>query len=110
MTVVETVQFLKDAEGLMSESDRARLVKFIGANPQAGDLIPETGGVRKLRWALQGGGKRGGALFHNEALPVFLLALYGKNERANLSKAERNAMARVVPAIVQGDSRGRGTK
>ena len=49
MTVVETVRFLKDAEGLLPESDRARLVEFIGANPEAGDLIPETGGIRKLR-------------------------------------------------------------
>jgi hypothetical protein len=114
MTVVETVRFLKDAEGLIPESDRARLVEFVGANPEAGDLIPETGGIRKLRWALPGGGKRGGArviyFFHNESLPVFLLTLYGKNERANLSKAERNAMAKLVPTLIQSYSKGRGTK
>lgn len=114
MTVVETVRFLKDAEGLMPESDRARLVEVVGANPDAGDLIPETGGIRKLRWALPGGGKRGGArviyLFHNENLPLFLLAMYGKNEKANLSKAERNAMAKLVPALIHGYSRGRGKK
>jgi mRNA-degrading endonuclease RelE of RelBE toxin-antitoxin system len=113
-TVVETVRFLKDAEGLIPESDRARLVEFIGANPEAGDLILETGGVRKLRWALPGGGKRGGArviyFFHNETLPVFLLALYSKNERANLSKAERNAMAKLVPTLIQGYSKARGAK
>jgi mRNA-degrading endonuclease RelE of RelBE toxin-antitoxin system len=111
MTVVETVRLLKDAEKLMPGSDRARLVEFIGANPEAGDVIPETGGVRKLRWALAGGGKSGGArviyFFHNENLPVFLLAMYGKKEKANLSKAERNAMAKIVPAIVQGYARGR---
>lgn len=114
MTVVETVRFLKDASGLMPESERVQLVEFVGANPKAGDLVPETGGVRKLRWALPGGGKRGGArviyFFHNESLPVFLLAMYGKNEKANLSKAERNAMAKVVPAIVQGYAKGRGAK
>ncbi len=114
LTVVETVRFLKDASGLMPELERARLVEFVGANPEAGDLIPATGGVRKLRWALPGGGKRGGArviyLFHNERLPVFLLAMYGKNEKANLSKAERNAMAKIVPTIVQGYARGRGAK
>jgi hypothetical protein len=114
MTVVETVRFLKDASGLMPESDRARLVEFIGANPEAGDVIPETGGVRKLRWALPGAGKRGGArviyFFYNDSLPLFLLAMYGKNEKANLSKAERNAMARIVPALVQGYADCRGAK
>ncbi len=91
---------------MIPESDRARLIEFIGANPEAGDLIPETGGIRKLRWALPGGGKRGGArviyFFHNETLPVFLLAVYGKNEKANLSKAEPNAMAKLVPRLIQG--------
>ena len=61
MTVVETVQFLRDADSLMTDPDRARLVEFLGTNPEAGDLMPETGGVRKLRWALPGRGKRGGA-------------------------------------------------
>jgi len=113
-SVVETARFLKDADRLMPESDRAELVGYIAANPEVGDLIPETGGVRKVRWALPGGGKRGGArvvyYYHNENLPVFLLAAYGKNEKANLSKAERNAMARLVPALIQTYSEGSRTK
>ena len=104
MTVVETGRFLKDADRLMPEAERAELVEFIAANPESGDLIPETGGVRKLRWALPGGGKRGGArviyYFHNESLPVFLLAAYGKSEKANLTKAERNAIGKLVPMLV----------
>ena len=110
MTVVETGRFLKDADRLMPETERAELVKFIAANPESGDLIPETGGVRKLRWALPGGGKRGGArviyYFHNESLPVFLLAAYGKSEKANLTKAERNAIAKLVPMLVVEYARG----
>jgi hypothetical protein len=105
MTVVETDRFLKDARPLMPESERTNLVSFVAINPNAGDLIPETGGVRKLRWARPGKGKRGGArviyYFHSEQLPVFLLAAYGKNEKANLTKAERNAMAKLVPMLVQ---------
>ena len=106
MTTVETARFLKDAKPLMSDSERDELVVFVGANPEAGQIIPETGGVRKIRWALAGRGKRGGArviyYYHNQRLPLFLLAVYGKNEKANLSKAERNAMKRLVPVLVAG--------
>jgi hypothetical protein len=106
MTVVETARFLKDAKPLMSDSEREELVAFVGANPEAGEIIPETGGVRKIRQALAGRGKRGGArviyYYHNERLPLFLLAVYGKNEKANLSRAERNAMKRLVPVLVAG--------
>jgi hypothetical protein len=62
--------------------------------------------VRKVRWALAGKGKRGGArviyYHHSESLPVFLVAAYAKNEKANLSRAERNAMKRLVPILVSG--------
>ena len=106
MTVVETGEFLKRAKPLMRDSERAELVAFIGANPEAGEIIPESGGVRKIRWALEGRGKRGGArviyYYHNEHLPVFLLSAYAKNRKANLDNAERNAMRRLVPALVAG--------
>lgn len=106
MTVVETERFLKDIRPLLSDAQRAELVAFIAANPEAGEVIPETGGVRKIRWALAGKGKRGGArviyYHHSERLPVFLLAAYAKNEKANLSRAERNAMKRLVPILVTG--------
>jgi len=49
MTVVETARFLKDARPLVSDPERAEIVAFIGANPEAGQVIPETGGVRKLQ-------------------------------------------------------------
>jgi len=103
---VKTARFLKDVKSMMSDSEREELVAFLGSNPAAGEIIPETGGIRKIRWALAGRGKRGGArviyYFHNERLPVFLLAAYGKNEKVNLSMAERNAMKRLVPILVAG--------
>ena len=104
MTVLETREFLRKASPLMSDSERADLVAFVGANPEAGEVIPETGGVRKLRWALAGMGKRGGArviyYYHNHQLPVFLLSIYAKNKKGNLSKAEQNAMKGLVPALI----------
>jgi mRNA-degrading endonuclease RelE of RelBE toxin-antitoxin system len=87
MTVVETGEFLRHTRRLMSERERAELVAFVGANPEAGEVIPESGGVRKIRWALQGRGKLGGArviyYYHNERLPVFLLSAYAKNRKAD---------------------------
>jgi hypothetical protein len=96
MTVVETNRFLNDTKPLMSDAERSELVAFIAMNPETGKTIPETGGVRKIRWALPGKGKRGGArvvyYYHSERLPVFLLAAYAKNEKANLQQGreERN--------------------
>ena len=73
--------------------------------PTAGDLIEGTGGVRKLRWARDGRGKSGGVrviyYFHSEAMPLYLLTMFAKNERANLSKAVRNALAGLVDLLVQ---------
>ena len=65
-----------------------------------------TGGVRKLRWAVSGRGKRGGArviyYYHGDELPVFLLDAYAKKEKANLTQAERNAIRQLVPMLVAG--------
>lgn len=106
MTVVETARFLKDVKAMMSDSERGDLVAFVAANPEAGEIVPETGGVRKVRWALAGRGKRGGArviyYYHSERLPVFLLAAYGKNEKANLTRGERNTMKRLIRLLVAG--------
>lgn len=106
MAVVETERFLKDVGRMMSESERAELVAYMGANPEAGEIMPGTGGVGKIRWALPGKGKRGGArviyYYHSESLPVFLLAAYAKNEKADVSSAERNAMKQLVPILVAG--------
>jgi hypothetical protein len=56
--------------------------------------------VRKLRWALEGRGKRGGArvvyYFHNETMPIFALTAYAKNERADITQADRNEYRRLT--------------
>jgi hypothetical protein len=103
MTVVETPIFLRKAADLLDEEERSELAMFLAANPEAGDVIPESGGVRKLRWAIRGRGKRGGVrviyYFHNDAFPLFLLTLFAKNKKANLTRAERNEVRKLVPLL-----------
>lgn len=63
-----------------------------------------TGGIRKLRWSRGNKGKRGGVriiyYYHDERIPLYLLTIFGKNERANLMKADRDALARMVGTLV----------
>ena len=110
MTVVETPFFVRKAAGLLAEEERLQLIAFVGANPEAGDIIPESGGVRKVRWAAKGKGKRGGIravyYFHSEAFPIFLLTVYSKNQKANLTKAERNEIKMLVPSLVKTYGKG----
>jgi hypothetical protein len=84
---------------------------LLGLNPEAGDIVPESGGVRKVRWAAQGRGKRGGLrviyYFHRETFPLFLLTVYPKNQKANLTKAERNEFKRLIPILVRTYVKGR---
>lgn len=100
ITVVETPEFLSASRGLFDEDERTLLISYLAAHPLAGDLIAGTGGVRKLRWAMAGRGKRGGArviyYVHSERLPVFLLTAYAKNVRADLSAKERAELKAVV--------------
>ena len=103
ITVVETRNFERAARRLLAQDRLADVIGLIAANPVIGDLVPETGGIRKLRIALEGRGKSGGArviyYFHSETMPVFLLDLFAKSEKENLSKAERNALAKLVRGI-----------
>lgn len=109
-TVVETPTYLRAAEAFYSEADRERIVRTIAADPEAGDLMPGTGGYRKLRFARPGMGKRGGArivyLYGGEDLPIFLITVYAKAEKGNLSKAEQNALAKMAKSFFA-DYRGK---
>jgi hypothetical protein len=105
ITVVETPEFLTASSKFMSEEERALLVDYLAYNPTAGDLISGTGGVRKLRWGLEGRGKRGGArvvYFHHSAgIPLFALTAYAKNERADLSQQDRNDFRQLTTLLVE---------
>ncbi len=81
----------------------SELVTFLGSHPKSGVIMPETGGVRKLRYAREGSGTSGGYriiyYYHSERIPLFLLACFGKNEKANLTKAERNQMRKLTAIL-----------
>ncbi|MBV8657761.1 MAG: type II toxin-antitoxin system RelE/ParE family toxin [Burkholderiales bacterium] len=102
-TLVELPEYRKQAERLFTEEERADLLTHLAEHPKAGALIPGTGGVRKLRWGRGSAGKSGGArviyYYHSERIPLFLLTAYGKNDQANLSKAERNELAQLVDIL-----------
>jgi len=105
VSVVETPEFLATTRRIMGDEERGLLVDYLARNPLAGDLIPGTGGVRKLRWVLEGRGKRGGArvvyYYHNDAMPIFALTAYAKNEQADISQADRNDFRRLTALLVE---------
>ena len=71
ITIAEML-FIRQAAAVWTDDERAAFVDFIAANPKAGDLVPDTGGIRKVRWGRQGSGKRGGVrviyFYHDTAM------------------------------------------
>ncbi len=96
ITVIETASFLADSKHIFSPEERAAVVDLIAADPKCGVAIRGTGGCRKVRVPLGGGGKSGGArvvyFFSGTNLPVFLLAVFAKNDKDNISQAEANTL------------------
>ena len=112
--VAETPTFQRDAAAAgMTDAEKAELIGYLAANPEAGEIIVGTGGARKLRWRRPGAGKSGGyriiTYFAGRALPVFLLTLYAKGERANLTPAERNTLRVILSGIAE-SYRGRARR
>ncbi len=103
-TVVETPEFHRQVRGVLTDAELKELIDYLAANPDAGDPISRTGGARKVRWAALGKGKRGGArvitFYSGSTVPVFLLTIFGKGEKVNLTMAERNELRKVLGGLV----------
>ena len=105
ITVVELPLFQRLARGVWDDAERDAFVDFIARNPESGDVIPETGGVRKVRWQRQGMGKRGGArvvyFYHDPQMPIFLLLVYAKAQRENMTADEKKQVRALGTALKQ---------
>lgn len=93
ITVIEFAAFLAQVGKCIGSEERDELIEYLARNPEEGDEIPGTGGLRKLRWAGKGKGKRGGLrviyYFYNETAPVFLLTVYGKDAQEDLTSEQK---------------------
>lgn len=87
-TIIETPTFSADANLLWSEEERGAFCAWLAAYPEAGDVIPSSGGCRKVRWARSGTGKSGGVrVIYFTRLPcgeIWLLLIYAKSVRGNI--------------------------
>jgi hypothetical protein len=103
-TVVETPTYLTAAtKAGMTESERVAAVDQIASDPQAGDIIPGGGGVRKVRVAGRGKGKSGGyrilTYYLTDDEPVFLISVINKSKVANLSDTQKAVVKAVAKDI-----------
>ncbi|MCF8241416.1 MAG: type II toxin-antitoxin system RelE/ParE family toxin [Melioribacteraceae bacterium] len=105
ITLVELPEYIKRAEKILTKDERNELLFYLSARPKSGSIIQGTGGIRKFRWASKGKGKSGGSrviyFFYNETIPLFLLTIFSKNEKMDLSKSERNDLAKLVKELVK---------
>lgn len=101
--LVELPSYIRLAEKLLSAQERQDLVDYLAGNPKAGDIVEGTGGVRKLRWRRGGQGKSAGVrviyYYHDDLMPLYLLTLFAKGDKGNLTKAERNDLASLVDVL-----------
>jgi DNA-binding transcriptional regulator YiaG/mRNA-degrading endonuclease RelE of RelBE toxin-antitoxin system len=91
--------FDRSAKKLMGKQDLIAFKKYILQTPKAGEVMSGTGGIRKIRWAVGGRGKSGGVriiyFFVTEAASIYLLQIYTKSTKANLTNAEMNEYKKI---------------
>lgn len=104
-SIAELPTYIRLAEKLLSVDERRDVIDYLAEHPKAGDLMEGTGGVRKLRWRRGGQGKSGGVrviyYYHDGDMPLYMLTLFVKGDKANLTKAERNELADLTSLLVE---------
>jgi hypothetical protein len=104
-TVAETSVFIAKASRIMSDAERAQIVDIVAARPDAGVIIPSSKGLRKLRIALAGRGKRGGGRiiywYHSPGFPAVLLWVFAKNEADDLTAAQLKRLVSETDGLIE---------
>ena len=102
-TVVELPAFQRRIDKLLSKAEREELIAFLARNVEAGDEIPGTGGLRKIRFGTGARGKRSGVriiyYYFDDAAPVYALLIYGKGEQVRLTPEQTRKVAAFAQAI-----------
>ena len=100
MVIKETSVFTRQVNDLLDYESYRLLQLRLVADPEAGQLIPGTGGLRKIRWQSSGRGKRGGVrviyYWATRDAVVLLLLMYGKNKQDDLTPAQKKVLAALV--------------
>lgn len=105
ITLVEIPLFQKRVDDVMNEEELREFKDFLARHPQKGDVIRGTGGLRKVRWGIQGSGKSGGArviyYYHHEDMPLFLITAYRKADKKALTDDERKQLKGLGKRLVE---------
>ncbi len=103
--IAEMPEFSRKAPDLLGKAEFQALITQLAENPCAGVVMVGTGGIRKLRWVREGMGKSGGAriiyYYHDHRIPLYLLSIFGKNEKTNLSDSEANTLSKLVKQLIK---------
>jgi hypothetical protein len=107
LTVIESPAYFTKAKKLLTEVQMAEIITIVASEPEVGEMMVGAGGIRKFRYASRPGkGKSGGARIIYLALiargKVYLLDIFAKNVKENISQAERNELAKIA-GIIKGE-------
>jgi len=106
MLFIELAPFVAFRERYWADEELTALQSFLAAAPDAGNLIPGSGGLRKVRWLVLQRGKRGGArviyYWHVATDRIYLIHAYAKNRRDDLTKAQLDVIQGLLRDMING--------
>jgi len=105
LEIVEVGSFAADAGDILSAHEIEEMKQELACLRQLGSVIEGTGGLRKFRFGAKGKGKRGGArvlyYYGGDHMPIFLIAIYPKSEKENISAAEKKAIKKLINCLIE---------